>query len=285
MAADVHQRVNELENEMKVLKNEIKAVLLDIREQYLNAENPFTVGGPAATGGGGPMINISSTPTSGSEPRIIHVETRGGNEEVGPTIHHPSSSETTSATDTSSLHGTVSSPGLGPSTEDEVLPMVEGRGRKDAGAILPSLELREIEEDRSLPSAMNRGRKETPRKRIKQTPEYRSSSENGAGISLITVAGLSRWVDDSVEKIGKERTEVMVEACHVVGYLPEELKDLLNRLVRLAQVDEPKKRKIATGDYLSVIAQLDSLLGFSSESEGALLSILTSGREVVPSNG
>ena len=71
----------------------------------------------------------------------------------------------------------------------------------------------------------------------------------------------------------------MVEACHMVGHMSTELKDLVIRLVRLSQTDEPKKGKINTRDYLGVIAQLDSLLGYNNESEAALLSILTNSKE------
>jgi hypothetical protein len=108
---------------------------------------------------------------------------------------------------------------------------------------------------------------------------YKTGRGNNHRINLITIAGLSRWVDESTEKIGKERTEVMVEACHMVGHMPAELKDLVIRLVRLSQADEPKKGKINTRDYLGVIAQLDNLLGYNSESESALLSILTNAKE------
>jgi hypothetical protein len=38
------QRVETLEGEVKLLKNEIQAVLLDIREHYLNYQNPFAQG-------------------------------------------------------------------------------------------------------------------------------------------------------------------------------------------------------------------------------------------------
>jgi hypothetical protein len=65
----------------------------------------------------------------------------------------------------------------------------------------------------------------------------------------------------------------------MVGHMPAELKDLVIRLVRLSQADEPKKGKINTRDYLGVIAQLDNLLGYNSESESALLSILTNAKE------
>jgi hypothetical protein len=36
-----NDKITRLENEIKVLKNEVQAVLLDLRESYLNMENPF----------------------------------------------------------------------------------------------------------------------------------------------------------------------------------------------------------------------------------------------------
>ena len=71
----------------------------------------------------------------------------------------------------------------------------------------------------------------------------------------------------------------MVEACHIVGHINPELKELLIKLVHLAQTDEPKRGKVNTRDYLGVIAQLDGLLGYGNESEAALLTILTNGKE------
>jgi hypothetical protein len=161
-------------------------------------------------------------------------------------------------------------PSPGPSTEEEEesLPTSAERDRKGAGGLLPGLGHLEQEADRG---------------KGKQATQYPRGRGNGDGITLLTIAGLSKWVDESTEKIGKERTEVMVEACHMVGHLSPELKDLLVKLVRLAQADETKRGKITTRDYLGVIAQLDNLLGYGSESEAALLSILADSRE--PSYG
>jgi len=39
---ELQERVVKLEDEVKVLKNEVQTVLLDIRESYLNRENPFS---------------------------------------------------------------------------------------------------------------------------------------------------------------------------------------------------------------------------------------------------
>jgi hypothetical protein len=46
---ETSDKITQLENEIKVLKNEVQAVLLDIRENVLNAENPFSTPKPAVT--------------------------------------------------------------------------------------------------------------------------------------------------------------------------------------------------------------------------------------------
>ncbi len=38
---DLNDKVTKLEDEIKILKNEVQAVLLDLRESYLSRENPF----------------------------------------------------------------------------------------------------------------------------------------------------------------------------------------------------------------------------------------------------
>jgi len=305
--ADIQHRVTDVENEVKVLKNEIKAILLDVREQYLNAENPFALAAQARGGGDGPTINISQGPaapqaaatgeTPATESAVLEQESQPGEEAVAETDLTPESEEKKEATgagDDSSSPGleptakeedsaatgrrgkkkgsrdAPSLPSLGPSTEEEQeSPRISAeRGRKGAGGLLPGLGPLEQEADRG---------------KGKQATQYLRGRGNGDGITLLTIAGLSKWVDESTEKIGKERTEVMVEACHMVGHLSPELKDLLVKLVRLAQADEPKRGKITTRDYLGVIAQLDNLLGYGSESEAALLSILADSRE--PSYG
>jgi len=40
---ETNEKLAQLENEIKVLKNEVQAVLLDLRDKYLEAENPSTL--------------------------------------------------------------------------------------------------------------------------------------------------------------------------------------------------------------------------------------------------
>ena len=307
--ADVQHRVADLENEIKVLKNEIKAILLDIREQYLNAENPFNAG-KKDDENSGPTINIGmqtssdgvatvGTPTKSAEP----VPDNSTINSASPAML---SAKSDSPSDMNAVPiKTTSSdiPELDNNEESNVMIKEQSRNKdsRELPTLEDSMEQDEIEFDTEALNIKKYGKntyspksgtgegfqsvlkrrsgKDILNKKFGQEPAHHSSRGSSENINLITVAGLSRWVDESTEKIGRERTEIMVEASHVVGYLPADLKDLLIKIVRLSQVGEPKKGKITTSDYLSVIAQLDSLLGFSSESEAALLSILTDSKE------
>jgi hypothetical protein len=288
--ADVSHKITELENEIKVIKNEVKAILLDIREQYLNAENPFYARLQQGSGST-PVINISNTTAApeshdhpgpksdfsdltqddivASPPEAINRTTGADETSKSSSPHHEKNGK----------EGTLPSLTLEPDQDDDSQKQ-EKQGKKNRPSSYSDIEPPVNRKGAELLQEINEyGIQELLNDDDRPVTRHKTGRGYNHRINLITIAGLSRWVDESVEKIGKERTEVMVEACHMVGHMPAELKDLVIRLVRLSQMDEPKKGKINTRDYLGVIAQLDNLLGYNSESESALLSILTNAKE------
>ncbi len=92
-------------------------------------------------------------------------------------------------------------------------------------------------------------------------------------LNLMTLIGLVRWVEKSIKKIGKERTEAIVEIYRTAGYLPSNCKEIIPQIVRLAD-DEKPEGSITMGDSISVLLQLDSLLGGKFRTESAVLSTL-----------
>ena len=84
----MEQRINSLEEELKVLKSQIKAVLLDIKEYMATAGSGQSYGPPSAAGGGVPT---AAPPMEGhTGPGPITVTNYGGSapamgsEHVGP---------------------------------------------------------------------------------------------------------------------------------------------------------------------------------------------------------
>jgi len=71
---ELNDRVEQLEHEMTILKNEIQAVLLDLRESYLARENPFEPGSPTMT---------AQPPDMGQTPEETDVEDGTESESAG----------------------------------------------------------------------------------------------------------------------------------------------------------------------------------------------------------
>ena len=95
-------------------------------------------------------------------------------------------------------------------------------------------------------------------------------------LDLAVIAGLTEWVDKTIQRIGKHRTDAIVEGLHSIGRLPGGMKEFLVRFVELSPDSEPE-RQLKTKDYLTVLSQLEGLLGSnSSRPEMSLLTILNS---------
>ncbi len=249
------QRIKTLEEEVKVLKNEIKTVLLDLREQYLSIQNPFG----------------SSCGTATTVPTSVQKE----NQPEEP--------------------ATESSPGM----------RAGGQGKVPESAASPAGEIKSVSlkqiQDGLIPSQYKdiAGTEEsqTPSRNIKPrlwqgaetdneegvvSPQERKKEHNfftgKSKVDLVVVAGLTHWIDQATAKLGKERSEILVEMSCAMGHLPEKLKDALIRMIRISH-HEPKGQSIIASDYLSLLAQLENLLADPKQQEKALLSILSMMKE------
>ena len=111
----------------------------------------------------------------------------------------------------------------------------------------------------------------------KRTREHNLSAGKSK-VDLVVVAGLTHWIDQATAKLGKERTEILVEMSFAMGHLPEKLKDALIRMIRVSH-HELKGQSITSSDYLSILAQLENLLADPKQQDKALLSILSMMKE------
>ena len=219
----VEQRIAALEEELKVVKNEIKSVLLDIREYYMSTQNPFT---------GFKTINVKDI----------------GDE--GVTLDRPKSDRPKKEEAISSLPESEISPsGYEPTTKSQ---------RRE----------REAEPMAEQPNESIR-----PNESLRRRHRADYSSDNG-NVDLIVIAGLTQWADQAAAILGKDRAEALVEIAHALRRFPDEVKNVLVKLIRLSPHQSTNGKIISTKDYLAVLAQLSNLLA-SGHSEDALLSILS----------
>ncbi len=104
---------------------------------------------------------------------------------------------------------------------------------------------------------------------------YQVEGSHRPGLDMAVIAGLTEWVDRTIQRIGKQRTEAIIEGLHCIGRLPGGMKEFLVRFVQLSPDSEPE-RQLKARDYLTVLSQLEGLLGQSGKPELSLLTILNS---------
>ena len=178
---ETNEKLAQLENEIKVLKNEVQAVLLDLRDKYLEAENPFNAAQAPVTK---EQIIIDRQP----------IEPRGA--EKGPPVPVPENVAKGSAEAITPPTSEKSGP-HSETAHDEHSKM----SASDSGARLVAVP----------PATQGPGRK----------------------LNLITVAGLARWAEGSVTKLGQARTETILDISEMMGLLPQDLGRIMAKLVNL----------------------------------------------------
>lgn len=256
---ETEERIKVLEDEVKILKNEIKAVLLDVREQYLNIQNPFNYD----------MLTRADTLSSmGPEQRDKEAKTDEGVGEAKTGNAFPelkAAEDQKPASELSGRQKIKKASGSGP--EIKIIESSDTDSAMFGGGPEVMLE-EECEESPPTKAASLRNRKKG-----KQS----FAEADGKG-DIVVIAGLTQWIDQSTAKLGKERTEALVEMSSTMGRLPPDIKDALVRMARLSH-HEPNVESITASDYLSVLAQLENLIGGSKLQDNALLSILSMMKE------
>jgi len=229
-------KVGKLENEIKVLKNEVQAVLLDLRESYLNMENPF---------------NSFANPAS-IQPIVINEQ----NSAREPLRDQPRKDGHKSE---------FSQPGI---EEPGASSKIEGAASDNQIAAIDSLE------KRNHVKIMGDERKKPQRTDDEPAtwaaPDCKHDTQKNARFDLVTMAGLAGWVEHSTKKIGRERTVAVLEMSELMGHISADLKPVLIKLITLAPQSTPEQSG-RTRDYIHSLAKINSLLGSDNREETALL--------------
>jgi hypothetical protein len=297
------QRIRVLEEELKVLKNEIKSVLLDLREQYLNIQNPFNSSmAPNVAAGVGPQPEKPSAkapvkpveqveepaeeeaeepvmsgagsdyeeeaPGSapldfGTSPEMPGLNSGNGDFGLAPGL--PSGDPFGGAGAAPSL-GAGPGPGAAPSSG-------AGSGPASGPTQADNTGDEDDDEEDDIPQVVVQHTKGGNKKKKEQP-----LASGKVKYDLMVVAGLTQWIDQSTARLGKERAEALVEMSYTMGRLPENLKDVLIKMVRITK-NESNGHNVTASDYLAILAQLENLLGKSEIQDNALLSLISMMKE------
>jgi len=253
------------EDELNLIKNQIQQTLLDIRERILDATNPFTV--PAFPGmeeatedSLAPAAGAAGTgdsDTASEEDQAEEVPGDAAVEEEEEEIELPGAEEEIVETE-------LGAPDDG---EELLIDSIDDRGPDG---------LRLEEETEEEPAEVDP---------IADEPEegaYEEESETAGAIQsresepqpldLISMASLVRWIAATLDRVGKDRLEVLLDAYELSGRMSPQVKSVARALCELA--DEDPRTGIPVRDIVRAMMRLDGVLGNDDGQSSRLLSLI-----------
>ena len=76
---------------------------------------------------------------------------------------------------------------------------------------------------------------------------------------LVTIASLIPWMEDGMERIGQERMTAIVELYGSIGGLPDDLSDVMHRLIALG-ASPGNANEVTLRECLYLMVELDALV-------------------------
>jgi hypothetical protein len=265
----IENRVEALETELKILKNEIQTTLLEIREQVLNhyypelrAEEP-TRAMPPLPRAAQSYAGMQRTPTP--SPTAMPA---GKGRDAGSMVVESSAAATVPPFTDIFLQDLVD--------EEVEEPAVDLRGGR-TGYVLGHVSLGGAPSGAVVDEAMDAAADEEvdeadgPAIAPRMSPPVQAGPEKALPSGTHPVAppksnrrafgALAGWVGNSVAKVGKERTLQVVETYAISnGGMAQEVKHTIVQLTTLAQ-DEGPHEPVGNQEMLGLLVQLDEILG------------------------
>lgn len=291
---ELTDKVTQLEDEIKILKNEIQAILLDLRESYLNSENPISrelpplpeqhivVSSPQQQSAPLPPEAagiVASAPQQSGPPQP---EAAGDEEpedvQAGqPESKPPAADEPPNAPEPARQAAPAPEPLYEPAPKSPT----PGPGLTAGSA--PVFEPAAVATDETAREEVTRAWRPMTETEVRGAFGGNGGNDGGHDgghsrqIDLATISSLADWVFGVVKRLGSERAESILDISEMVGFIEPELKGVLTKFIH----PDPGENegKAMTRDYLTSLRELDSILGKATKFEIALLSILCQGND------
>ncbi len=293
-----------MDEEFKLLKNEIKQVLLEIQEHVLNVQNPFSGAGAF---GFSPAAAVAEYQAQAAPPPPPQQPQAGGGGIGGITIDASGAG--------GSGHGGAGGAGVSPSRGHEQAsqreppsPRAEERRDDRPSEAEDYQDAREddYEERVSERPRSRRARRPAPSPRRggrgAERPEYdeederpraarhdyepddddeadepeapaRDSERSDRKMDLITLAGIAHWTDKLVRRVGREQTQHLLEVVARTGRISDRTKEVILALVPVFERRESQSA-LTPKQIIVMLAQLDGLMGTGVRADARLLPFL-----------
>ena len=273
---ETESRLHSLEQEVQLLKGELKQVLVDLREALLSQENPFAA--PSAPAN--LTLDFDSSRRQ-SAPHLTIVPPSGHDDGKVEHLHlyaggRPDMDDKAPGPVAANVPVTAARPPVAPvaaATPAEAMPSPAA-----TAAVVPSPAVAAALPPPPAPAPITAA-KTGKAARAGGSQETRMET-SGTGWSVLTMASLAKWVDLALRQLGRQRFEAMLDVYELAngdGALSPDAKKAILRMARLT--DAPEEQTAAgMNAAISLLAQLDSILQQAghNNNDAAALSILTS---------
>ena len=227
---ELNAKIASLEDDVKLLKGEVKLILSEIRTAILGQDNPFADPGQALRADPGALE---------SRPPIRVVRVASEDDEA-ETSEQPSPKAPEAIWD-DEAETLVPEPATA---------VEEPQPEEPAPAPVRPVATRRAPVQPPEPVPIARV-EPAPAPAPGSTPRW----------SLITVAGLAVWAEEAVKQIGSERLRILLDLCEFTGYLSGPAKEALLKVTSLGlQAEERTTPPPSANECLVVLCQLDALM-------------------------
>jgi len=226
---ELNAKLSSLEDEVRLLKGEVKVILSEIRTAVLGQDNPFMKE---------PGQGLRADPSALEQRppiRVVKIPAEGEEEEPSVGFNQPHS------------EAAFSVPASLPEPE-EVLDLPQPMASPPPP--------KEQEKPQTTPTA----RATPPPAPAPQQQPAAAAPQTVPEWSLMTVAGLTVWAEDAVKQIGPERLRILLDLCEFTGYLSTAAKKALLSVTSLVPAAEEKGSPPSVNECLVVLYQLDALM-------------------------
>ncbi len=227
---ELNAKLASLEDEVKLLKGEVKLILSEIRTAILGQDNPFAEPGQALRANPGALE---------SRPPIRVVRVPAAEEEA---LDEPPQREVTWEAE--------------PEPKVPDIDLFEEPEPEGPSAPPQPIKQEPVPEP---PVAIVEPAPAAPPLPAPPPVQAAPAEKSEPRWSLITIAGLAVWAEEASKQIGPERLQTLMDLCEFSGYLSAPAKEALMKVASLGQADEPET-PASVNDCLVVLAQLDALL-------------------------
>lgn len=244
------ERINAIEGEVKLVKSEIKKVLIDLREAMNNLENPF-----AHIEAGGPGLSIGIGGMGGPPSGGVPDEDNAVPEPVPAPTPEPVPEPVAAPTPEP-----VPEPVLVPASVPKPEPMPEVKAEPEAmEEIVPGSEPEVTLDLASVPA-------KPEEKGLLQKIMMVTGGEAVEKIDIQILTQLMKWTEDALSIIGKSKLNEILDLYERTGKLSQELKDTIYRIEDLSEVNSMKEiEEVEMRDCIVAVDQLDKIITGETE--------------------